>query len=33
VRLWDDLAKVANAATPPLAHYVTILEAAQRHTA
>ena len=33
VRLWDDLAKVANAATPPLAHYVTILEAAARHTA
>ena len=33
VRLWDDLAKVADAATPPLAHYVTILEAAQRHAA
>ena len=33
VRLWDDLAKVANAATPPLAHYVTILEAAARHKA
>jgi len=33
VRLWDDLAKVANAPTPPLAHYVTILEAAQRHAA
>jgi len=33
VRLWDDLAKVANAPTPPLAHYVTILEAAARHTA
>jgi phosphonate degradation associated HDIG domain protein len=33
VRLWDDLAKVANAATPPLAHYVTILEAAQRRAA
>ena len=33
VRLWDDLAKVANAPTPPLAHYVSILEAATRHTA
>jgi len=33
VRLWDDLAKVENAATPPLAHYVTILEAAQRRAA
>jgi phosphonate degradation associated HDIG domain protein len=30
VRLWDDLAKVPAAATPPLAHYVPILEAAQR---
>ena len=30
VRLWDDLAKVANAATPPLAHFVVALEAAQR---
>ena len=30
VRLWDDLAKVAGAATPPLAHFVTIMEAAQR---
>ena len=33
VRLWDDLATVADAATPPLAHYVTILEAAQRRAA
>jgi len=33
VRLWDDLAKVADAPTPPLAHYVTILEAAQRRAA
>jgi phosphonate degradation associated HDIG domain protein len=33
VRLWDDLAKVAGASTPPLAHYVTFLEAAQRRTA
>jgi len=30
VRLWDDLAKVANAPTPPLAHFVVALEAAQR---
>ncbi len=30
VRLWDDLAKVAGAQTPPLAHYVTCLEAAER---
>jgi phosphonate degradation associated HDIG domain protein len=30
VRLWDDLAKIAGAATPPLAHFVTIMEAAQR---
>lgn len=30
VRLWDDLAKVAGAATPPLAHFVPYLEAAQR---
>jgi phosphonate degradation associated HDIG domain protein len=30
VRLWDDLAKVAGAATPPLAHFVPVLEAAQR---
>jgi phosphonate degradation associated HDIG domain protein len=32
VRLWDDLAKVANAPTPPLDHYVMFLEAAQRRT-
>ena len=24
VRLWDDLAKVAGAPTPPLAHFVTV---------
>jgi len=30
VRLWDDLAKIPGAATPPLAHYVPIMEAAQR---
>ena len=30
VRLWDDLAKVAGAPTPPLAHFVPMLEAAQR---
>jgi phosphonate degradation associated HDIG domain protein len=30
VRLWDDLAKVAGAPTPPLAHFVPLLEAAQR---
>lgn len=30
VRRWDDLAKVAGAATPPLAHFVLTLEAAQR---
>ncbi len=30
VRLWDDLAKVADAQTPPLAHFVVTLEAAQR---
>ena len=29
VRLWDDLAKVAGAPTPPLAHFVTVMEAAQ----
>jgi phosphonate degradation associated HDIG domain protein len=29
VRLWDDMAKVAGSATPPLAHYVAIMEAAQ----
>ena len=33
VRLWDDLAKIAGAPTPPLAHYVTVLEAAQRRAA
>lgn len=33
VRLWDDLAKVAGATTPPLAHYVPALEAAQRNPA
>jgi len=32
IRLWDDLAKVAGAATPPLAHFVPILEAARRAT-
>ncbi len=30
VRLWDDLAKVPAAPTPPLAHFVAILENAQR---
>jgi phosphonate degradation associated HDIG domain protein len=30
VRLWDDLAKIAGAATPPLAHFVPAIEAAQR---
>ena len=30
VRLWDDLAKVDGATTPPLAHFVAMLEAAQR---
>jgi phosphonate degradation associated HDIG domain protein len=30
VRLWDDLAKVAGAPTPPLAHFVPLMEAAQR---
>lgn len=29
VRLWDDLAKVAGKSTPPLAHFVAALEAAQ----
>jgi phosphonate degradation associated HDIG domain protein len=33
VRLWDDLAKVAGATTPPLAYYVAALEASQRSTA
>jgi phosphonate degradation associated HDIG domain protein len=28
VRLWDDRAKIAGAATPPLAHYVPLLEMA-----
>jgi phosphonate degradation associated HDIG domain protein len=32
IRLWDDLAKVAGAAAPPLAHFVPVLEAAQRGT-
>jgi len=30
LRLWDDLAKVENAVTPPLAHFVVSIEAAQR---
>jgi phosphonate degradation associated HDIG domain protein len=30
LRLWDDRAKVQGAATPPLAHFVAVLEAAQR---
>ena len=30
LRLWDDLAKVPGAPTPPLAHFVAALEAAQR---
>ena len=30
VRLWDDLAKIANAPTPPLRHFVPLLERAQR---
>jgi phosphonate degradation associated HDIG domain protein len=30
VRVWDDLAKVAGAPTPPLAHYVAVLEAVAR---
>lgn len=33
VRLWDDLAKIAGAPTPPLAHFVAYLEAAQRPAA
>jgi phosphonate degradation associated HDIG domain protein len=33
VRLWDDLAKVDGASTPPLAHYVTLLETVRRHAA
>ena len=32
LRLWDDLAKEAGAATPPLAHFVATLEGAQRIT-
>ncbi len=32
VRLWDDLAKIEGAATPPLAHFVAALEAAQLST-
>jgi len=31
VRLWDDLAKIAGATTPPLAHFVPMLEQAQRN--
>jgi phosphonate degradation associated HDIG domain protein len=30
LRLWDDLAKLENAVTPPLAHFVVSIEAAQR---
>ena len=30
IRLWDDQAKVAGAPTPPLAHFVAALEAAQK---
>jgi phosphonate degradation associated HDIG domain protein len=33
LRLWDDLAKVSGAATPPLAHFVAALESAQRAAA
>ena len=33
VRLWDDLAKIPGATTPPLAHFVAALEAAQRAAA
>jgi predicted HD phosphohydrolase len=33
VRLWDDLAKVEGAATPPLAHFVAALEKAHLPTA
>lgn len=32
VRLWDDLAKVADAPTPPLAHFIPMVEAAQRRS-
>lgn len=31
LRLWDDLAKVDGAVTPPLAHFVAAIETAQRH--
>jgi phosphonate degradation associated HDIG domain protein len=30
VRRWDDLAKIEGAPTPPLAHFIAALEAAQR---
>jgi phosphonate degradation associated HDIG domain protein len=30
VRRWDDLAKVEGAATPPLAHFIAMLEAVER---
>ena len=33
LRLWDDLAKLENAVTPPLAHFVVAIEAAQRPVA
>jgi phosphonate degradation associated HDIG domain protein len=33
VRVWDDLAKVASAATPSLEHYLTLLEAVRRRAA
>jgi phosphonate degradation associated HDIG domain protein len=33
VRLWDDLAKVPAAATPPLAHFLAVLEAVARPAA
>ncbi|HEY3179673.1 MAG TPA: HD domain-containing protein [Casimicrobiaceae bacterium] len=33
IRLWDDLAKIPDAVTPPLAHFVPALEAAQRAVA
>ena len=32
VRLWDDVAKRPGALTPPLAHYIAVLEATARHT-
>ena len=31
VRLWDDAAKIPGMSTPPLAHFVPIMEAARRH--